>query len=213
MNSEKENRSSSRSRQSIILTATLTLQLSWVIPAPKTVFAKEMTMALTGKSHNYLRVPIPPTGAKDDEPPSFDLAAEFDDDEGVSSSSQNIIEEERILQNAKWYVDWKYMYCAQDCPTSGPLSSPTCGGSAEPWQHLWSSAEECCNVHLSWQSFDFCTKFGHPDNLSEQNSFPENRQDFNRGATNTHCWRSGTPCSSMADSFACCSICSEGYCL
>ncbi len=110
-------------------------------------------------------------------------------------------------------VDWKYLYCAQDCPTSGPLSSPTCGGSAEPWQHLWSSAEECCSAHLSWQSLDFCTKFGHPGNLSELNSLSANRQEINRGGISTQCWRSGTPCSSMADSFACCSICSEGYCL
>jgi len=28
----------------------------------------------------------------------------------------------------------------------------------------------------------------------------------------SRCWRSGTPCDTMAEEFACCTICSEGYC-
>ena len=47
----------------------------------------------------------------------------------------------------KWYVDvdWDESLCVQDCNGESP-----CGGPAEAWDELYSSREQCCKMHLSW---------------------------------------------------------------
>ncbi len=57
------------------------------------------------------------------------------------------------------------MTCVQDCPTEGEYSRATCGGYANPWETLWSTADLCCKVHLSWQPREQCTKLGRPEYL------------------------------------------------
>ncbi len=45
----------------------------------------------------------------------------------------------------KWYVKWIDDVCLQDCDGELP-----CGGPAETWNDLYSSREQCCELHLSW---------------------------------------------------------------
>ncbi len=45
----------------------------------------------------------------------------------------------------KWYVVWEESTCLRDCDGALP-----CGGPAKTWNDLYSSREQCCELHLSW---------------------------------------------------------------
>jgi len=81
-----------------------------------------------------------------------------------------------------WYVDWQLMTCVQDCPTEGEYSRATCGGYAHSWEPLWSTADLCCQVHLSWQPREQCTKLGRPEYLDLDEVWGRHR-DGNEGST------------------------------
>lgn len=50
-----------------------------------------------------------------------------------------------IAGSNQWYVDWDKKSCVQDCVGGAP-----CGGQANSWNLLHSSAAKCCDVHLPW---------------------------------------------------------------
>lgn len=53
--------------------------------------------------------------------------------------------------SSEWYVDWNLSICVQDCVGSAP-----CGGLAETWDSLYTSAAACCSGKLSWVDPDTC---------------------------------------------------------
>ncbi|EED86748.1 predicted protein [Thalassiosira pseudonana CCMP1335] len=53
--------------------------------------------------------------------------------------------------SSEWYVDWNLSICVQDCVGSAP-----CGGLAETWDSLYTSAAACCSGKLSWVDADTC---------------------------------------------------------
>ena len=53
---------------------------------------------------------------------------------------------------AKWYTNWQY--CVMDCPSS---TGPCCGGNAQSWDVVYSSAEACCGQSAFEGNHDGCT--------------------------------------------------------
>lgn len=52
---------------------------------------------------------------------------------------------------AQWYTNWSY--CIMDCPTS---AGPCCGGSAQSWDVVYSSADSCCSQPALASNRDGC---------------------------------------------------------
>ena len=56
-----------------------------------------------------------------------------------------------IVGSNKWYVNYETSSCVQDCEGNAP-----CGGLAESWETLHTSATECCSQKLSWVNPTTC---------------------------------------------------------
>jgi len=58
--------------------------------------------------------------------------------------------------SGKYYVDWSVAKCVKDCAKSS--TDAACGGLADKWDDLYSSASVCCSTRLSYVDRDECTR-------------------------------------------------------
>ena len=58
-----------------------------------------------------------------------------------------------ITATGKWYANHQDLICQRDCIEG---SDGTCGGLAYDWDQLYDTAEECCNMQLSWIASPVC---------------------------------------------------------
>ena len=57
------------------------------------------------------------------------------------------------VATGKWYVNNKEEICQQDCPEG---DGAACGGNANAWDTLYSTAASCCEEKLSWIAKTVC---------------------------------------------------------
>ena len=58
-----------------------------------------------------------------------------------------------VIGSEEWYVSWETGgKCVKDCP----VGAANCGGLAESWENLHSSADQCCE-RLWWIEREDCT--------------------------------------------------------
>jgi len=54
--------------------------------------------------------------------------------------------------SGRWYVRWGTETCVQDCePVAG-----SCGGLAEPWDFLFNTVTQCCQIKLPYKHLGWC---------------------------------------------------------
>jgi len=74
---------------------------------------------------------------------------------GKSTQNQTAID----VANAgsgKYYIDWEDEKCVKDCAKSA--TDAACGGLANKWDPLYTSASVCCSTKLAWKDRDECTR-------------------------------------------------------
>jgi hypothetical protein len=116
-------------------------------------------------------------------------------------------------------VDWNNAQCIQSClkPYTPPppgtnkptLSNPNCGPPAPREAHLFPTALTCCTTMIPWKSLDECTRVGNPENTLVEYKIKPMKEEK---PAKEQCYRSGMECGSMAEKFACCTYCKNGYC-
>ena len=57
------------------------------------------------------------------------------------------------VSTGKWYANHNRETCLQDCPED---MGGSCGGLADTWDELYSTAANCCDSQLSWIAPSVC---------------------------------------------------------
>jgi hypothetical protein len=160
-----------------------------------------------------------------------DITYEMEDDayqssyqeesEGLENDGQRMLLGGRRKSNEAgwWYVDWNNAQCIQSClkPYTPPppgtnkptLSNPNCGPPAPREAHLFPTALTCCTTMIPWKSLDECTRVGNPENTLVEYKIKPMKEEK---PAKEQCYRSGMECGSLAEKFACCTYCKNGYC-